>query len=133
MSQTTGTQDGFTAEERAAMKERAAELRAEGTKGAKKADGLQAVLDSIAKMAPVASILERNASPQYQTTSWPARRWVNDASMVPNVHVVSPARASPLSVATSRIAWANFGRSGSLSASRSLPRACSRPSSPTTR
>ena len=44
--------DGFTAEERAAMKERAAELRAEGKKGAKKADGLQAVLDSIAKMAP---------------------------------------------------------------------------------
>ena len=44
--------DGFTADERAAMKERAAELRAEGKKGAKKADGLQAVLDSIAKMAP---------------------------------------------------------------------------------
>jgi uncharacterized protein YdhG (YjbR/CyaY superfamily) len=44
--------DGFSADERAAMKERAAELRAEGKKGAKKADGLQAVLDSIAKMAP---------------------------------------------------------------------------------
>ncbi|HEX6877274.1 MAG TPA: hypothetical protein VF165_16580 [Nocardioidaceae bacterium] len=44
--------DGFTAEERAAMKERAAELRAEGKKGAKKADGLQAVLDRIAEMAP---------------------------------------------------------------------------------
>jgi uncharacterized protein YdhG (YjbR/CyaY superfamily) len=44
--------DGFSAEERAAMKERAAELRAEGKKGAKRADGLQAVLDSIAKMAP---------------------------------------------------------------------------------
>ena len=44
--------DGFSAEERAAMKERAAELRAEGKKGAKKADGLQAVLDAIAKMAP---------------------------------------------------------------------------------
>jgi uncharacterized protein YdhG (YjbR/CyaY superfamily) len=43
---------GFTAEERAAMKARAAELRAEGKQGAKKADGLQAVLDSIAKMAP---------------------------------------------------------------------------------
>jgi uncharacterized protein YdhG (YjbR/CyaY superfamily) len=42
---------GFSADERAAMKERAAELRAEGRKGAKKADGLQAVLDSIAKMA----------------------------------------------------------------------------------
>jgi uncharacterized protein YdhG (YjbR/CyaY superfamily) len=44
--------DGFTADERAAMKERAAELRAEGKKGAKRADGLQAVLDGIAKMAP---------------------------------------------------------------------------------
>ena len=44
--------DGFSAEERAAMKERAAELRAEGKKGAKKADGLQAVLDAIEKMAP---------------------------------------------------------------------------------
>ena len=44
--------EGFSAEERAAMKERAAELRAEGKKGAKKADGLQDVLDAIAKMAP---------------------------------------------------------------------------------
>ena len=44
--------DGFSAEERAAMKNRAAELRAEGKQGAKKADGLQAVLDSIAQMAP---------------------------------------------------------------------------------
>ena len=47
----TGT-DGFSAEERAAMKERAAELRAEGKKGAKKADGLQDLLDKIAAMAP---------------------------------------------------------------------------------
>ena len=43
---------GFTAAERAAMKQRAAELRAEGKKGAKKADELQTVLDSIAKMTP---------------------------------------------------------------------------------
>jgi uncharacterized protein YdhG (YjbR/CyaY superfamily) len=43
---------GFTAEERAAMQARAAELRAEGKKGAKKADGLQAVLDKIAEMTP---------------------------------------------------------------------------------
>ena len=48
----TTTSDGFTAEERAAMKERAAELRAVGKQGAKKADGLQAVLDKIAEMAP---------------------------------------------------------------------------------
>ena len=43
---------GFSADERDAMKNRAAELRAEGKKGAKKADGLQALLDSIAKMGP---------------------------------------------------------------------------------
>jgi uncharacterized protein YdhG (YjbR/CyaY superfamily) len=43
---------GFTAAERAAMKQRAGELRAEGRQGAKKADGLQAALESIAKMAP---------------------------------------------------------------------------------
>jgi len=49
---TESASDGFSAAERAAMKERAAELRAEGKKGAKRADGLQAVLDSIAKMAP---------------------------------------------------------------------------------
>ena len=44
--------EGFSSEERAAMKARAAELRAEGKKGAKKAEGLEALLDSIAKMAP---------------------------------------------------------------------------------
>jgi uncharacterized protein YdhG (YjbR/CyaY superfamily) len=44
--------DGFSAEERAAMKARAAELRAEGKKGAKQAEGLEALLDSIAQMAP---------------------------------------------------------------------------------
>jgi uncharacterized protein YdhG (YjbR/CyaY superfamily) len=48
----TSTTDGFTAAERAAMKERAAELRAEGKKGAKKADGLQDLLDKVAGMAP---------------------------------------------------------------------------------
>src|SRR4051794_8685865 len=48
----TKESESFTAEERAAMKERAAELRAEGKKGAKRADGLQAVLDRIAEMAP---------------------------------------------------------------------------------
>ncbi|GAA2154945.1 DUF1801 domain-containing protein [Nocardioides koreensis] len=53
----TNESDGFSAEERAAMKERAAELRAEGRKGAKKADGLQAVLDAIAKMEPQDRVL----------------------------------------------------------------------------
>lgn len=44
--------EGFSAEARAAMKARAAELRAEDKKGAKKAEGLEALLDSIAQMAP---------------------------------------------------------------------------------
>jgi uncharacterized protein YdhG (YjbR/CyaY superfamily) len=44
--------DGFSAEERAAMKARATELRAEGKKGGKQADIVQAVLDRIAEMAP---------------------------------------------------------------------------------
>jgi uncharacterized protein YdhG (YjbR/CyaY superfamily) len=43
---------GFSAAERDAMKSRAAELRAEGKAGAKKADGLQAVLDANEAMAP---------------------------------------------------------------------------------
>jgi len=43
---------GFTADERSAMKARAAELRAEGKSGAKKADGLEALLESIEKMTP---------------------------------------------------------------------------------
>lgn len=47
---TTKTTTGFTDAERAAMKERAAELKAEGKKGAKKADDLQNVLDKIAEM-----------------------------------------------------------------------------------
>jgi uncharacterized protein YdhG (YjbR/CyaY superfamily) len=49
--------EGFSAEERAAMKERAAELRAEGKKGAKRADGLEAVLESIAAMAPETRVI----------------------------------------------------------------------------
>jgi uncharacterized protein YdhG (YjbR/CyaY superfamily) len=49
---TTPESDGFSAAEREAMKQRAAELRAEGRQGAKKADALQAVLDRIASMAP---------------------------------------------------------------------------------
>ena len=48
----TDSETGFSAQERAAMKERAAELRAEGKKGAKAADGLELCLEAIAKMAP---------------------------------------------------------------------------------
>jgi uncharacterized protein YdhG (YjbR/CyaY superfamily) len=42
---------GFTAEERAAMKERAQELRAEARRGTRKADGERAVLEKIAEMS----------------------------------------------------------------------------------
>jgi uncharacterized protein YdhG (YjbR/CyaY superfamily) len=51
-AKTKAESGGFSAAERAAMKERAAELRAEGKKGVKKADGLQALLEAIEKMAP---------------------------------------------------------------------------------
>lgn len=52
-TRSSGTESGgFSAEERAAMKERVAELRAEGKRGRTRADGLQAVLDRIAEMAP---------------------------------------------------------------------------------
>jgi uncharacterized protein YdhG (YjbR/CyaY superfamily) len=68
---------GFSAEERAAMKERAAELRAEGKKGAKKADELQATLDSIAKMAPADRALAERvhrtvtaAAPELSPKTW---------------------------------------------------------------
>ena len=61
--------DGFTAEERAAMKARAAELRAEGRKGAKKADGLQAVLDAIAAMAPEDRALAERVHVAVMTTA----------------------------------------------------------------
>jgi uncharacterized protein YdhG (YjbR/CyaY superfamily) len=69
--------DGFSAEERAAMKARAEELRAEGKKGAKKADGLQDALDSIAKMAPADRALAERVhvavtanAPQLSPKTW---------------------------------------------------------------
>ena len=76
-SKATSESGGFSAEERAAMKRRAAELRAEGTKGAKKADGLQAVLDSIAEMAPADRALAERvhvtvaaAAPELSPKTW---------------------------------------------------------------
>jgi uncharacterized protein YdhG (YjbR/CyaY superfamily) len=69
--------DGFTAEERAAMKERAAELRAEGKKGAKKADGLEQLLARIAEMAPEDRVLAERVhltvttvAPHLQPKTW---------------------------------------------------------------
>jgi uncharacterized protein YdhG (YjbR/CyaY superfamily) len=71
------TAEGFSEQERAAMKQRAAELRAEGKKGAKKADGLQAVLDAIAKMNPGdRALAERvhvavtSAAPDLEPKTW---------------------------------------------------------------
>jgi uncharacterized protein YdhG (YjbR/CyaY superfamily) len=54
MSTTKKSTKGFTAEERAAMKERAQELKAESRRGsrAKKADGESDVLAKIAEMPP---------------------------------------------------------------------------------
>ncbi|MFC5945664.1 hypothetical protein ABUL04_17630 [Micromonospora harpali] len=76
-TESTTASDGFTPEERAAMKERAAELRAEGRKGAKKADGIQAVLDRIAQMAPEDRALAERvhvavsaAAPQLSPKTW---------------------------------------------------------------
>ncbi len=68
---------GFTAEERSAMKERAAELRAEGRAGSKKADGLQAVLDKISELEPDdRALAERvhvavtSAAPELSPKTW---------------------------------------------------------------
>ncbi len=77
-TKTPGTDTtGFSAAERAAMKQRAAELRAEGKKGAQKADGLQAVLDAIAKMsAEDRAVAERvhvtvtTAAPDLSPKTW---------------------------------------------------------------
>ena len=63
------TSSGFSAAERAAMKQRAAELRAEGKKGAKKADGLDAVLEAIAKMDPADRALAERVHAAVSTTA----------------------------------------------------------------
>jgi uncharacterized protein YdhG (YjbR/CyaY superfamily) len=74
---TTKKHAGFSAAERAAMKERAAELRAEGKKGAKKADDLQSQLDKIAEMPDEDRVLaERihsivtSAAPDLDPKTW---------------------------------------------------------------
>jgi uncharacterized protein YdhG (YjbR/CyaY superfamily) len=74
---TKASADGFSDAERAAMKARAAELRAEGKKGAKKADGLKALLDAIAAMDPAdRALAERvhvtvtEAAPELAPRTW---------------------------------------------------------------
>ncbi len=69
MTTIEGESAGFSAQERDAMKARAAELRAEGKQGAKKADGLQAVLDSIASMAPEDRVLAGRVHVTVTTTA----------------------------------------------------------------
>jgi len=49
-SKSSTTSDGFSAEERAAMKERARELKAEAKRGAKRAEGEADVLAKLAEM-----------------------------------------------------------------------------------
>jgi uncharacterized protein YdhG (YjbR/CyaY superfamily) len=80
-SETDG--DGFSAEERGAMKERAKEMKA--AKGGKKADGTAAVLEKIAAMAdPDRVLAERlheiitKAAPELTPKTWygmPAYAW----------------------------------------------------------
>ena len=69
------TDDGFTAEERAAMRERAKEMKA--AKGGKKVDGTAEVLEKIAAMAdPDRALAERlheiitKAAPQLTPKTW---------------------------------------------------------------
>lgn len=75
----TESTDGFTAEERAAMKERAAELKAQSGKGPKagKVSGEQAVLAAIAEMAEDDRVIGERihalvtaAAPELEPKTW---------------------------------------------------------------
>lgn len=75
---TQGTPDGWTDEERAAMREHAAEIKRAGGKGAaKKAEELQACLDKIAEMPDAdRTIAERihalvtETAPELEVRTW---------------------------------------------------------------
>lgn len=76
-TRTKAATPGFSDAERAAMKARAEELRAEGKKGNKLADGLQDVLDAIEKMAPEVRVLAERVhvavtehAPQLAPKTW---------------------------------------------------------------
>jgi len=85
MTTTKSTAAGFTDAEKAAMKERAEELKAEGRKGAKKADDLEALLAKVAEMPDEDRLLaERihaivtSVAPQLDPKTWygmPAYAW----------------------------------------------------------
>ncbi|WP_395694300.1 iron chaperone [Nocardioides sp.] len=86
----TGQHTGFTAAERAAMKERAAELKAEGRKGARKADDLEALLAKVAEMPDAERVMAERVhaivtrvAPQLDPKTWygmPA--WARDGKVV---------------------------------------------------
>ena len=73
MTSTTETTEGFTAAERAAIKDRAKEVRAQG----KKADGLNDLLEKVAEMedadramAERLHVLVTDAAPELEPKTW---------------------------------------------------------------
>ena len=73
MTNTTETTEGFTAAERAAIKDRAKEVRAKG----KKADGLNDLLEKVAEMedadramAERVHVLVKDAAPELEPKTW---------------------------------------------------------------
>ena len=73
----TTTAGNFSAEERAAMKERAAELRAEKRRGAKQADELTTMLEKIAEMPDADRVLAEklhavvtSVAPELSAKTW---------------------------------------------------------------
>ena len=87
---TTTKNTGFTDAELAAIKERAAELKAEGRKGAKKADDLEALLAKVAEMPDDERVMAERihaivsaVAPQLDPKTWygmPA--WARDGKVV---------------------------------------------------
>ncbi|WP_028636188.1 iron chaperone [Nocardioides sp. URHA0032] len=87
---TTTKNTGFTEAERAAMKARAEELKAEGRKGAKKADDLEALLAKVAEMPDDERVMAERihaivtrVAPQLDPKTWygmPA--WASDGKVV---------------------------------------------------
>ena len=86
----TTKNSGFTEAERAAMKARAEELKAEGKKGAKRADDLEALLAKVAEMPDDERVMAERihaivtrVAPQLDPKTWygmPA--WARDGKVV---------------------------------------------------
>ena len=123
MTATKTEGDGFSAQERAAMKERAAELRAEGKKGAKKADGQEALLEAIAKMAPDDRALAERVHVAISA---------NAPELEPKTWYGMPAWANAEGKVVVRVTWADLETPGRASAKvrRALPRTSAPPSPP---